>query len=92
MILGTCDRLFWFGCDEFSGTKDFFVLHCIISHFWTNSFNSDAVEEHNILKGACSYILCFVSDFFVVFFFLYGKVEDILCKGEINYFGGSPLE
>lgn len=58
-------------------------------------FNSDAVEEYNILKGACSYmyILCFVFDFFVVIFFVYmEKVEDIVCKREINYFGGLPLE
>lgn len=59
------------------------------------SFNSDAVKEYNILKGACSYmhILRFVFDFFFCSYFVYmEKVEDIVCKREINYFGGLPLE
>lgn len=41
------------------------------------SFNSDAVKEYNILKGACSYmyILCFVSDFFVVILFIWKRLK-----------------
>lgn len=42
------------------------------------SFNSDAVKEYNILKGACSYmyILCFVLDiFFVVILFIWKRLK-----------------
>lgn len=42
------------------------------------SFNSDAVEKYNILKGACSYmyILRFVFDFFfVVILFIWKRLK-----------------
>lgn len=70
-----------------------FLCYIVLYHIFEQiSFNSYAVEEYNILKGACSYILCFVLIFFCSFFVYMEKVEDIVCKREINYFGGLPFQ
>lgn len=95
MILGICDRLFWFGCHVLSGTEDLFVLHCIISHFWTNFIQlwcSQRIQyfERRLFIHVYS-LFCF-GYFFCSYFVYMEKVEDIVCKREINYFGGLPLE
>lgn len=86
--------LIWMWCTILSGTEDLFVLHCIISHFWTNFIQlwcSLRIQyfERRLFIHVYS-LFCFW--FFCSYFVYMKKVEEIVCKREINYFGGLPLE
>lgn len=77
----------------FSGTEDFFVLHCIISYFWTNFIQLLCSRRIQYFERRLFIYSLFCFWFFFCSFFVYmEKVEDIVCKREINYFGGLPFQ
>lgn len=77
---------------DFQELRIFFVLHCIISYFWTNSIQLLCSRRIQFFERRLFIYSLFCFDFFCSFFVYMEKVEDIVCKREINYFGGLPFQ